>query len=804
MSSSYLRFTSGVVCLLALSSLIAYQPDASKPGHLADPFAAGWMLSDTNGDEIVDFISGKVVLPAHPTAPQNAAAADLAARLGYATTGFTPPVVIAAGEDRSDGPRIYVGRDSVPSKYSEMVAGYSDRLLPTEGGVFAVADDVVVLGRDDAALLAAAEAYAARAPYIWRPSGEKIAAIGRACDPGAQISGITYLKGKAGINRAFINCTSDVTQSRLEEALKAGALASVHELVAMANGATVSAARSGELPAIPAAPPAAGAGAPPDAAAGGDGEGAGPARLDLATLYTMRGLFRGTARMPIPSNLDGQLYVPAGAAGIAMANLAARMGLETTGITLPLATPASNAAARDVRSKSVVETSSELGREAERKLLAEDTAGKSEPALSPGEGELHIVDKAFGRQPAVLVRGDEAGTGAALGMLSEHFPNLWETGKEHESLEEIRYDLHRFFSLRSPAGQAAFGLYRLGRWADEAKNSGPVHDVEVKLFTDIADPKLGELARSMVETRLGASAVKVTAGSLHAGTQCCEKLPALHYQEPGYVYQQGAPAFQEDLTIPWEGKRLLDAVRSALPKLKPGEPVKLLARVSEGPQQRQRLRGQLIEMLQRAGAKTSQVQVLCAYKQGVSWLMDDIAPQLKGKPVGALKIEFRKNADATGMRAMFSPARWVHELYPVDEMLAKELGIPLDKITMAQIEGAAKPPTYRVHAYDKSGKEMLAREFTVTTVEQPYNGVMPEYEKVEVDTGWVRMESGATAILDQPHRHRYRGILGSLPQGHAAEGVPHDHGQLSRRPADRVRPAVRHAEDRHSHERARL
>ena len=50
--------------------------------------------------------------------------------------------------------------------------------------------------------------------------------------------------------------------------------------------------------------------------------------------------------------------------------------------------------------------------------------------------------------------------------------------------------------------------------------------------------------------------------SLHAGTQCCETLPALHYSEPGYVYRQGTPAFQEDLVIPWEGKRLLDAVRS--------------------------------------------------------------------------------------------------------------------------------------------------------------------------------------------------------------------------------------------------
>src|SRR5260370_23689572 len=176
-SSSHLRFALGVVCLLALSSLIAYQPDASRPGHLADPFAAGWMLSDTNGDEIIDFISGKVVLPAHPTAAENAAAADLAARLGYATTGFTPPVVIGAWEVRADGPRIYVGRGAAPAKYSAAVAEHADRLQPGEGGVFALENDVIILGQDDTGLLAAAQAYAARAPYIWRPSGDRIAAI---------------------------------------------------------------------------------------------------------------------------------------------------------------------------------------------------------------------------------------------------------------------------------------------------------------------------------------------------------------------------------------------------------------------------------------------------------------------------------------------------------------------------------------------------------------------------------------------------------------------------------------------------
>jgi hypothetical protein len=740
----------GLAVLVALWFLVAYQPaltayqsssqspEAPPASHLADPFAAGWMLADTNGDGIIDFVAGKVVVPAQPTAVENAAAADIAARIGFATTGFTPPVVISAAADRGDGPRIYVAGSAAPSILGPQIEEFWKRLQAEEGGVFALDGNLIVLGHDDAGLLAAAESFAARAPYIWRPSGETLSSIARA----GQIEGITYVKGRVGVNRAFIENSAGATQAALDATLKN--LPNVHELVCGA----ISATSPNPMPTAPATPNASGTNvAPaPDAAAGGDGEGAGPARLDLATLYTMRGLFRGSARMPIPSNLDGQLYVPAGAAGIAMANFAARMGMETTGITLPLATPVTGAAVRDIRTKSVIADSSALGKEAESKLHEEDTvSAQAESTLAPGEGELRIVDRAFGRQPAVLVRGDDAGEAAALGLAAEHLPNLWEPGKQNLSIEEIRYDVHRFFSLRSSSGQAAVALYRLDKWAEGIKGA---RNVEAKVYVDVADPGLNDLVRNELQARFDVPDAKVETASLHAGTQCCDKLPALHYREPGYAFHQGAPAFQEDIVIPWEGARLIKAVKDGLPKLKAGEPVKLVARVSEGPEMRLRLKKQIEEML----PKSSMVTVLCAYKQGVSWLMDEIVPQLRGKHVASMKIEFVKNQDNAGMRVMYSPARWVQELYPVDEMLARELQIPLEKIQLDEFEAppsSLAAPTYRVHAYDASGKEILVREFTVSTVERPYNGVMPEYEKVQVDTGWVRMESGGRPVLDQ-------------------------------------------------------
>jgi hypothetical protein len=258
-------------------------------------------------------------------------------------------------------------------------------------------------------------------------------------------------------------------------------------------------------------------------------------------------------------------------------------------------------------------------------------------------------------------------------------------------------------------------------------------DVKAEVYVDVADPGLEAVVRQAV----GPDAA-VTVASLRAGTRCCEDL---HFRAPGVSFRQAAPTFTEDIAIPWEGRRLLDAVRAALPKLPAGQPVRLLARVSEGPEQRRKLEARLRAVL----PKGASVTVLCAYKQGYSWLMDEIAPRLANLPVARLKIEFARNVDRTGLRTMNSEARWVQELYPVDEMLSRKLNLPLANIELAQTEG---PATYRVHAYSSAGRELLTRDFRVSTISRPYNGVIPRYEQVEIETGWVRLESAGKPVLD--------------------------------------------------------
>src|SRR5580658_2227232 len=230
---------------LAVASAFAFQtPQSVGPaavGRLADPFASGWMLVDTNGDGIADFINGKIVVPADPTAAENAAAANLAARLGFGTTGLTPPVVVPADRDSAGGPRILVGRAA------GALTGFD--LTPDEGGVFAVGDNLAVTGADDAGLLAAADAYAARAPYQWRVPGKKLS------DIGANLAGVTYLRGKAGVHRAFFRTGDQVTEAPAS---------AIEPAPAQAGGG--------------------GGGAGGGGAAAGDAAG-GATKLDLATLY---------------------------------------------------------------------------------------------------------------------------------------------------------------------------------------------------------------------------------------------------------------------------------------------------------------------------------------------------------------------------------------------------------------------------------------------------------------------------------------------------------------------------------------
>src|SRR5262245_14390444 len=108
-----------LVALLALSAGRVGRTDTPPPS-LADFFRPGVVFQDRNGDGAVDFVDARIALAEHPTAGELAAAADVAARLGFETSAMNLPVPRAsddgtrAPEASGSAATIFIGAKSLP------------------------------------------------------------------------------------------------------------------------------------------------------------------------------------------------------------------------------------------------------------------------------------------------------------------------------------------------------------------------------------------------------------------------------------------------------------------------------------------------------------------------------------------------------------------------------------------------------------------------------------------------------------------------------------------------------------------
>src|SRR4051812_9012663 len=83
MRRSVLLFT-----LTIAAGNVAAQPPARRDStrDLRNVLAPGYILQDRNGDDVIDFVNAKVALPSAASQADLAAAANIAARLGYETS----------------------------------------------------------------------------------------------------------------------------------------------------------------------------------------------------------------------------------------------------------------------------------------------------------------------------------------------------------------------------------------------------------------------------------------------------------------------------------------------------------------------------------------------------------------------------------------------------------------------------------------------------------------------------------------------------------------------------------------------
>jgi hypothetical protein len=481
--------------------------------------------------------------------------------------------------------------------------------------------------------------------------------------------------------------------------------------------------------------PGGGTAPPANAAATEAGGGGGPfgaqvtpipaKTFDLANAYSIDGWFGDSFVDLIPDRLETAIVVGSAKESLGATHIATRLGLETTGITLPLARDA-----RKITNAGAEPNPILVGRDNElvRQLLKIGKATVED--LKPGEGAIQIVPRAFGAPTATVVSGaDAAGTDAAAAYLARRLPYLWDSARGALGLDDVKEHATDFLALKTGGSQASLAIRDLDEVL-KTLDGKTIESFDAKIFLEAANPAFDKYFTARAKASPFLKDVTVTAASQGI-------------TDPVTV-------FDDKFDIPWEVDDFWAKFRSdVLPKVKPGASVTLETRLSESPAMRKTIATEARQELIKAGAKDPTIKVLSAYKQGFLWLTEQVLPELKGKGVKSIYIRIATNdPDLTKKYRFYEvPSRWLHELYPADEIFERDLGVPKAAFQMELVENAKD--IYSLEAQNASGQVVYRAAFSPKWVEREYLDKFPGWTRVKVTTGWISATVNGESAIDQ-------------------------------------------------------
>jgi len=179
-----------------------------------------------------------------------------------------------------------------------------------------------------------------------------------------------------------------------------------------------------------------------------------PKTFDLANAYSIDGWYGDAYVDLIPDRLETAIVVGDARESFGAAHIATRLGLETTGITLPLAHDGRKIANPAGEPNPIL-----VGRTNDlvRQLVKIGKARLDD--LKPGEGAIQIVPRAFGPPTATVVAGvDPAGTDAASMYLARRLPYIWDIQRGALSLGDLKEHATDFFAAKTGGAQASLAM----------------------------------------------------------------------------------------------------------------------------------------------------------------------------------------------------------------------------------------------------------------------------------------------------------------------------------------------------------
>ena len=190
-----------------------------------------------------------------------------------------------------------------------------------------------------------------------------------------------------------------------------------------------------------------------------------------------------------------------------------------------------------------------------------------------------------------------------------------------------------------------------------------------------------------------------------------------------------------------EGHKVLELAASV-----PGGTGKLTGEVfvSKPLKLRRRLRVGIDKILRQKGYDP-EITVLNAYKPGLSWLMEEILPELE-KLSSLHTIELGYQPFAPAAKALEMKSRWLQELFPGPELVARSLGLDQGRIRISRRAG--QKTVYEIRALNSKGKILFRSGFSPVWRAHPYLLHEPKLGFVHPTTGGIKLRQANRVILD--------------------------------------------------------
>ncbi|NIM89694.1 MAG: hypothetical protein GTO17_01960 [Candidatus Aminicenantes bacterium] len=740
---------------------------AVKISCLSEIFLLGKGIQDSDGDNLGDKVSLQIIIPDSPSAYELAVAADMAARANLESLALDFLIVRKESEIQKlpglENP-IFIGSNLKLVKEMQKKEGSILSQLKSHQGLvllfsYAGQEGVALIAGSEKALLETGRSFFLRWPYLWEIWGREQGAtyfslkedvINFLTEQGIPFSKITIksalyefppqhsvhqslkrLKFRAGeiknlsleiefadkkdrqkASEAFQSLRLQHRQGQNTEVLSYPGCAQITFELRENNKKTQMSIARLSYPKRHLTPSYK---APLKVKSSGKD-------FDLTNLFSTRGFYSDSDQDKILDGLNTSIIIPQDFSLEGIVPLASRLVLHSAGASFPLVFLDDEVENRKALLAPVlVGESNELN----QRLLK--TGKLKLPVLEKGFGSVKVVPKAFNKSSALTITGADRFTlEKTLLYLSKTFPYFEDYEEGKLQLKDVLNDVEEFLKGKGGSAEAYFYQY-LKYFVDTLKGKKLDH-LRADFLLPRKDQKFEERTKEFLEGTLDVDDLKIKVSAL----------------------QESKKIFEKEKEFTWEADEALNIIRQEIEKMKGKQkPLSIELGLSESTEVRQKIKRRVEELFFQNNIQKFEVTVLSAYKQGFFWLLEKALPSLKARKLSRLVIKFAlERDDFSQLKRFYSePYRWLQELYPVDEILSQELQLPLDKIEFQAKE--EKEPIYELLAYDKEGNLFFQQAFSPRRRVIPFLRVLPEWGKVKVTTGWLKIDCGGELMVDE-------------------------------------------------------